>query len=73
MSRRYAPDHRLLVLKVVRDFKFNVPAAARYTRVPERTIRAWLQEEVHKAKASRRAAERRDKTTQRQHPPVKLP
>jgi hypothetical protein len=44
MSRRYAPDHKTLVLKILQAHKGDVAAASRYTGVPARTLRDWLLE-----------------------------
>jgi hypothetical protein len=55
MSRRYAPDHKQLVLKILSNFKEDVTITSRYTGVPERTVREWRNEQ-RAAAASRRAA-----------------
>ena len=46
MSRRYAPDHKQLIIRLVKDaFKGDVAATAQYVRIPERTLRDWLHTE----------------------------
>ncbi|MBZ0282846.1 MAG: hypothetical protein K8L97_19055 [Anaerolineae bacterium] len=60
MSRRYAPDHKQLVLKIFNDYKGNVIHTVRYTGVPERTLRDWV-EEARAAAARRKAAAQRQK------------
>ncbi len=60
MSRRYAPDHKRLVLKVFNDLKGNVTHTVRYTGVPERTLRDWI-EEARAAAVRRKAAAQRQK------------
>jgi hypothetical protein len=52
MSRRYAPDHKSLVLKILKAHKLDVAATSRFTGVPERTLRDWLRE-LHPAARSR--------------------
>ncbi|MBZ0287155.1 MAG: hypothetical protein K8I30_06030 [Anaerolineae bacterium] len=54
MSRRYSPDHKALVLKILKAYKDDVLAASRYTGVPERTLREWRREQ--RAAALRRCA-----------------
>jgi hypothetical protein len=44
MSRRYAPDHKALVLKILVAYHYDVAAASQYTGVPERTLRDWHHE-----------------------------
>jgi hypothetical protein len=44
MSRRYAPDHKSLILKILRANKLDVAATSRFTGVPQRTLRDWLRE-----------------------------
>jgi hypothetical protein len=44
MSKRYAPDHKTLALKILKDFKWDVNKASRYTNIPERTLREWLRQ-----------------------------
>jgi len=60
MSRRYSPDHKRLVLKIFNDFKGNVRNTVRYTGVPERTLRDWV-DDARAAEARRRAAVQRQK------------
>jgi hypothetical protein len=45
MSRRYAPDHKQLVLKIMSNFKGDILATRRYTGIPERTLREWRMEQ----------------------------
>ena len=53
---RYAPAHKKLVLRLLKDvFKHDVVAAARYTGVPERTLRDWVYA-ARRAAASRKSA-----------------
>lgn len=56
MSRRYAPDHKTLVLKILKDFKGNIFATALYTGIPARTLREWLREQREKTAAASRTA-----------------
>jgi hypothetical protein len=43
MSRRYAADHKNLVLKIFAAvFEGDAAATSRFTGVPERTIRDWF-------------------------------
>jgi len=43
MSRRYAPDHKLLVLRIFAAFfEGDIAATSRFTGIPERTIRDWF-------------------------------
>lgn len=60
MSRRYAPDHKRLVLKVFNDLKGNIRNTVYYTGIPERTLRDWV-EEARAAAARRKAAANRQK------------
>jgi hypothetical protein len=64
MSRRYAPDHKNLVLKLLANFKGDVVVASRYTGVPERTLREW-RDEQQAATMRQRAAMQKAKTPQR--------
>jgi hypothetical protein len=41
MSRRYTPDHKALVLKILVANKGDITATSRFTGVPERTLRDW--------------------------------
>jgi len=65
MSRRYAPDHKQLVLKILNNFKGDVVATCRYTGIPERTLREWRAEQ-RAATMRQRAAMQKPKTTTRQ-------
>ena len=50
MSRRYALDHKYLIIRLVKDaFKGDAAVTARYCSIPERTLRDWLQEERTRA------------------------
>jgi transposase-like protein len=53
MSKRYARDHKILALKIMQDFKWDVVKASRYTNIPERTLRQWRREWREKAARSR--------------------
>jgi hypothetical protein len=66
MSRRYSPDHKALVLKILKAYKDDVVAASRYTGVPERTLREWRHEEHEMAALKGRAAVQGRKLSQRQ-------
>ena len=65
MSRRYAPDHKTLVLKLLANFKGDIAVTSRYTAVPERTIREWRIAQ-RMAAMRQRAAMQKAKTPQRQ-------
>ena len=65
MSRRYSPDHKALILKILKAYKDNVVAASRYAGVPERTLREWRREEQQMAALRRRAAMQQRKPPQR--------
>jgi hypothetical protein len=41
MSRRYSPDHKRLVLRLLRAFSGDVAATSQFTGIPERTLRDW--------------------------------
>lgn len=56
MSRRYAPDHKRLALKIMQDFKWDAAQASRYTAIPERTLREWHRQWRLKAARSRTPA-----------------
>ncbi|MEO8607626.1 MAG: hypothetical protein ABI690_07080 [Chloroflexota bacterium] len=66
MSRRYSPDHKSLVLKILKNFKDDVLTTSRYTGVPERTLREWRREQREMAALRRRAAVQQRKPSQRQ-------
>jgi hypothetical protein len=65
MSRRYSPDHKALVLKILKAYKEDVTAASRYTGVPERTLREWRRE-MRLAARRESAAMQQRKVAQRQ-------
>ena len=65
MSRRYAPDHKMLVLKLLSNFKGDAVVTSRYTGVPERTIREWRREQ-QTAAVRQRAAVQKAKMPQQQ-------
>jgi transposase-like protein len=65
MSRRYSPDHKALILKILNAYKKDVVAASRYTGVPERTLREWRREQ-RAASLRRRAAVQQRKVPQQQ-------
>ena len=58
MSKRYAHDHKILALKVLQDFRWDVRKAAQYTNIPERTLREWHREWREQAARSRAAAKK---------------
>ncbi len=66
MSKRYTPDHKTLALKVLKDLKWNISAAARYTNIPERTLREWHREWRAVAARSRAAAMPKSQRTKQQ-------
>ncbi len=45
MSRRYSPEHRALILRILVAYRGNVREASRFAGVPERTLREWRLEE----------------------------
>jgi hypothetical protein len=59
MSRRYAPDHKNLVLKILSNFKGDVTATSRYTGIPERTLREWHNEQRAAARLRASAMQKR--------------
>jgi hypothetical protein len=69
MARRYSPDHKYLILRLVKDaFKGDVTATASYARIPERNLCDWLhaarmQAMYHKARVEHQRPEKS------QHPP----
>jgi hypothetical protein len=65
MSRRYAPDHKKLVLKILDNFKGNVITTSRYTGIPERTLREWRMEQ-RLARIRQRAAMKKTKMPSQQ-------
>jgi transposase-like protein len=56
MSRRYDPDHKALVLRIMQGFGHDLEKTARYTGVPTRTLNDWRQELRQKEAAAHRAA-----------------
>ena len=66
MSRRYSPDHKALVLKILKAYKDDGVVASGYTGVPERTLREWRREEREMAALRRRTAMQGRKVSQRQ-------
>ena len=42
MSKRYSPDHKLLVLRLFAAFNGDFAATSRFTGIPERTLRDWV-------------------------------
>jgi hypothetical protein len=59
MARRYAPDHKQLVLKIMAGFGFDLEKTARYTGLPVRTLNDW-RKEVQRAMAKAREAAARN-------------
>jgi hypothetical protein len=41
MSRRYSPEHKRLVLRLLSAFRGDVAMTSRFTGIPERTLRDW--------------------------------
>jgi hypothetical protein len=41
MSRRYSPEHKRLVLRLLSAFSGDVATTSRFTGIPERTLRDW--------------------------------
>jgi hypothetical protein len=68
MSRRYALDHKNLILKLLANFKGDVVATSRYTGVPERTLREWRNEQQAAAMRQRAAVQKAKMSQQRQPP-----
>ncbi|MEZ4671936.1 MAG: hypothetical protein R3E39_28870 [Anaerolineae bacterium] len=71
MSRRYATDHKQLVMRLVKEaFNGDVAKTARYANIPERTLRDWLHAEYMRALYQQRLARslslNKRKTTTRQ-------
>jgi hypothetical protein len=57
MSRRYAPDHKQLVLRVFAlVFDCNAAATSKFTGIPERTIRDWYYDDLEAIKREYAAA-----------------
>jgi hypothetical protein len=65
MSRRYAPDHKNLVLKLLANFKGDIVVTSRYTGVPQRTIREWRIEQRMAAMRQRVAMQKAKMPQQR--------
>ena len=65
MSRRYAPDHKNLVLKILSNFKGDVVVTSRYTGIPERTLREWRAEQRAAASRQRAAVQKTNTPQQR--------
>jgi transposase-like protein len=60
MSRRYAPDHKALVLRIMQSVGHDVLKTARLTGIPVRTLNDWRRElRQSEAAAHRAAAEKR--------------
>ncbi len=55
MARRYAPDHKQLVIKIMAGFGYDLDKTTRYTGIPIRTLNDW-RKEVHRAMAKARQA-----------------
>ena len=69
MSRRYAPDHKELIIRLVKDaFKGDVAATARYAHIPERTLRDWLHT-LRLQEMYRKALAKHQQAAYRQPPP----
>ena len=66
MSRRYSPDHKALVMKILKAYKDDVTAASRYTGIPERTLREWRREQRLAAMRQRAAMQSRNMSKRQQ-------
>ncbi len=54
---RYSPAHKNLILRIFAEvFKGDVAKTARYSNVPERTLRDWIYAARRAAAASRKSA-----------------
>jgi transposase-like protein len=69
MSKRYAPDHKQLVLRVFRDFLWDVTKTNAYTGIPERTLRQWRREYRQTALRSLAAAKPKTALVAQPHRP----
>ncbi len=56
MSKRYTPEFKKLVMRLLRDNHDDVVRVARYVGIPQRTLRDWQQEARLRAAASRASA-----------------
>ncbi len=46
MSKRYCPEYKQLVLRLIKQaFRGSIPEASRFTGVPQRTLRDWRREQ----------------------------
>jgi hypothetical protein len=45
MSQRYTPEHKALIMRVLRAYQGDIIAASRFTGVPQRTLRDWRHQE----------------------------
>ncbi|HUN09659.1 MAG TPA: hypothetical protein PLQ56_23845 [Aggregatilineales bacterium] len=72
MSRRYAPDHKRLVLKIMSDFRYDLDKTARYTGIPVRTLNDW-RKEVQRALAAARQAAARNQPNRQAAAPSAVP
>jgi phosphoenolpyruvate carboxylase len=58
MARRYAPDHKRLVMKIMVDFRLDLEKTAHYTGIPVRTLNDWRKEIQRNMAKAREAAAR---------------
>jgi hypothetical protein len=63
MSKRYALDHKILALKVMRDFNWDAAKASQYTGIPDRTLREWRRQHRQKVARSRALASQKSTTS----------
>jgi transposase-like protein len=62
VSKRYSPDFKWLVLKLLRYNDSELSDIARFAGIPERTLRDW------RRNSSEEAARRRNQVAAAQHP-----
>ncbi len=66
MSRRYSPDHKALILKILAAYNQDITITCAFTGVPERTLRDWQAEQRRLAARARTAAAKKSTATRRQ-------
>jgi hypothetical protein len=69
MSKRYSPDYKRLVLKLLRYNHSKLTDIARFAGVPERTLRDWQRNEQEAAALRRQSAAAAPPPPQRRFPP----
>jgi hypothetical protein len=67
MSKRYAPEHRALVLRMLDVFKGDILTTARFCQIPERTLRDW-----HAQRAAQQQSAARQQPAARPGAPVTI-